>query len=79
VRGAMNTACRLLETVISLPLGEEVSTNQVREFVGKRGFTVSHRTTERDLLKLAGRFGIEHTGTTNVGYRWKRTRHLEPA
>lgn len=75
----VDAALRLVETLRCLPIGRWRSTGQVHAELTRRGYRVSQRTVQRDLLKLAGPFGIDLEETDDIGnpYRWRRTRSLE--
>lgn len=74
-----HTAIRLVETVMACPVGDAVSTAQVHGFLRKRGYSVSRRTVERDLMSLSPLFAIERKGSQVGGYEWTRTRAVEAA
>lgn len=71
-----STSLRYVETVCCMPAGQWVSTQWVHEALREAGYTVSKRTVERDLLKLAETFGLERKGEPRHGYRWRCGRSL---
>lgn len=73
-----STAKRLIETALALPVGEQVTTEAVHSHLAKRGYRVSRRTVERDLLSIASLFSIEREGGRPQGYRWCRRVAIEP-
>lgn len=72
-----STAKRLIETAMSLPVGEQITTEAVHGYLAKRGYRVSRRTVERDLISIASLFGIEREGRRPEGYSWCRRVEIE--
>jgi len=72
-----STAKRLIETAMSLPVGEQITTEAVHGYLAKRGYRVSRRTVERDLLSIASLFSIDREGGRPDGYRWCRRVEIE--
>lgn len=72
-----STAKRLIETALALPVGEQITTEDVHSHLAKRGYSVSRRTVERDLLSIAGLFAIDREGKRPEGYRWCRRVEIE--
>lgn len=74
---APSASIRLIETALALPVGEQVTTEAVHSHLAKRGYRVSRRTVERDLLSIASLFSIDREGKRPEGYRWCRRVAIE--
>lgn len=69
---------RLVETLRLLPLERPVTTARVHESLAARGYEVSRRTVQRDLMRLAPLFCVDVDGDARRdGYVWTRRASLE--
>lgn len=68
------TAHRIIDTVLAIPIGDQVSTDDVIDHLSGLGYDISKRSVERDLVSLAGKYGIERRGRKE----WARTARMEP-
>lgn len=76
----LDATLRYLDTVLVLPVGRWRTTGDVHDALLAKGYTVSRRTVQRDLLKLAASFGIDLELRADAqDYLWRRTRHIEDA
>lgn len=74
----MKTAIRILNTVLSVPVGCWVATCDVHDSLLAQGYVISRRSVQRDLQAIAKDFAIE-SRQASVGrdIEWRRTRSLE--
>lgn len=71
-------AVRMIHTILSLPVGEWVSTKDVCAHLAANGFEPHAYTVVRDLRTVAAEFGIEYRSSGfGSGYQWKRNKMLE--
>lgn len=77
-----STALRYLDTVRVMPRLHWITTEEIHARLKAIGYTISRRSVERDLHKLAVPFGIEfklRAGHLRGGYHWRRRRSRSAA
>lgn len=74
---SQDTAVRYVAMLTAMPVGQWLTTSAINQRLENRGFRVTQRTIERDLWKLAAKFGLEEMDVGPKKKVWRRTRDLE--